>query len=241
MSNDMEIETLINQLKQKMKSERNNVLVIPDLHAPFTKTGFLEHCKKVYEDYNCSDVIILGDEVDHHYSSFHDSCPDGDGAMRELNQAIAVLKGYYEAFPSAVVTVGNHTNIIARKMFSAGLSKRWMRDYAEVLEVPNWTFTDSFFKDGVYYCHGQGRKAKQRMIKEGVSVVQGHWHYDSEIGFQYNYLGEVKFYMQLGCGIDADSYAMAYAKNFGTPNLNCGVVAGNGKIPLIVPFIKSSN
>jgi hypothetical protein len=37
--------------------------------------------------------------------------------------------------------------------------------------------------------------------------------------------------MQVGCGIDKDSYAMGYAKNFGTPAIGCGVVL-SGKVAI---------
>jgi hypothetical protein len=40
------------------------------------------------------------------------------------------------------------------------------------------------------------------------------------------------FGMQVGCGIDHESYAMAYAKYGKKPAIGCGVVLNNGKLPV---------
>jgi len=37
--------------------------------------------------------------------------------------------------------------------------------------------------------------------------------------------------MQVGCGVNAKTYAMAYAKNYGKPAIGCGVVLEDGKRP----------
>jgi hypothetical protein len=41
------------------------------------------------------------------------------------------------------------------------------------------------------------------------------------------------FAMQLGCGVDDKSYAMAYGRFFDKMHINCGVVLDNGKLPII--------
>ena len=38
--------------------------------------------------------------------------------------------------------------------------------------------------------------------------------------------------MQVGCGIDHDSYAMAYAKYGKKPAIGVGVILNNGQIPI---------
>ena len=69
------------------KNERR-ILVIGDLHAPFTLEGYFEFCKETYANYNCNQVIFIGDIIDNHYSSFHISDPDGMGGGDELDVAI---------------------------------------------------------------------------------------------------------------------------------------------------------
>ena len=117
-----------------------NVLIIGDLHSPFTREGYLEHCIDTYEKYNCNTVVFIGDVIDNHYSSFHEQDPDGFGAGEELDRAIAMLQPFYKAFPKAKVCIGNHDAIICRKAFSSGISNRWIRDYDEVLGTYGWDF-----------------------------------------------------------------------------------------------------
>jgi hypothetical protein len=44
------------------------------------------------------------------------------------------------------------------------------------------------------------------------------------------------FGMNVGCGIDHKSYAMAYAYDFPKPVISCGVVLNNGKLPIVEPM-----
>jgi hypothetical protein len=45
--------------------------------------------------------------------------------------------------------------------------------------------------------------------------------------------------MQVGCGVDADTYAAAYAKNFKKQAIGCGVVlGGHTAINVLMPLGK---
>ena len=56
-----------------------------------------------------------------------------------------------------------------------------------------------------------------------MSTVQGHLHTQAYtewfVGANFRIFG-----MQLGCGIDHNSYAMAYAKAGKKPAIGCGVI-----------------
>ena len=54
-------EKIIQNLRNR---EHNNVLVVGDLHAPFTRKGYLEHCIEVYNNYQCNQVVFIGDIID---------------------------------------------------------------------------------------------------------------------------------------------------------------------------------
>jgi hypothetical protein len=75
--------------------------------------------------------------IDSHYSSFHETDPDGMGGGEELELAIKRLARWVEAFPVADVTIGNHDRIISRKAFSGGIPKAWIKSFNEVLERSN--------------------------------------------------------------------------------------------------------
>jgi len=217
----------------------NNVLVIGDIHEPFSRKGYLEHCRKVQEQFNCGTVVFIGDVIDNHYSSFHDTDPDGVSAGDELDHAISKIQEWYYTFPKAYVCIGNHDAIITRKAFSAGVSNRWIKSYSEVLDTPDWQFDMTFDIKDVHYYHGTGssgdKAALNRAMNLRQSVVQGHIHTTASI--QYNASNrDLIWGMQVGCGIDDSKYAFAYAQsNIKKSIISCGVVI-DGKLPIVIPM-----
>jgi hypothetical protein len=219
----------------RANKETKNVLIIGDLHLPFTKEGYFEHCVKIKEKYNCNEFVFIGDIIDNHYSSFHDSDPDGMGAGEEIKAAQDGIQKWYNEFPNAKVCLGNHCLIPNRKAFNAGLSRHWVKSIQEVFQLWDWTFSDSFIIDDVVYEHGIGGKAQQRSKRELISVVQGHYHTDMYIHYTVGRNFKI-FGMQVGCGVDQDSYAMAYGKYFPKPAIGCGVILNNGTLPILEPM-----
>lgn len=201
-----------------------STLIIGDLHAPFTNKGYLEFCKSMYKKYNIEEVIIIGDIIDNHYSSYHETDPSGYSADDELNKAKSILQGFYKEFPNAKVTIGNHDRIVLRKAFTSGLSKQWIKDMKNVLEVPNWEFKEYYILNNRLYYHGEGMNPKAKAKEEMISCVCGHNHSQSYIEFFQNRQGTRIFSMQIGTGIDQDTYAFAYNK-FGRPShINVGII-----------------
>lgn len=208
------------------------VLVIGDLHEPFTRDGYLEFCKYIFKKHNLDTVVFTGDVIDSHFSSYHETSPDGHSAGEELKRAKENIAKWYEAFPNARVCIGNHDSLPNRKAVTAGLSKSWIRPISEVLDVPNWEFAESFIIDGILYCHGIGRKAKQRAVQDGISVIQGHYHSESYVQWMVGQ-NHKWFAMQVGCGVDDKAYAMEYGKHFSKMHINVGVIKGNGRLPFL--------
>lgn len=224
--------TPIDSFKENIKKSKTgkNVLVIGDLHEPFCLDGYLEHCIQTYYKYKCDEVVFIGDIIDNHASSYHETDPDGHSAGQELKMAIQRIKQWYNAFPKATVIIGNHDRLIMRKAYSSGLSKMWIKDYAEVLGTPGWNFTESIEIDNVLYIHGEGGTARARVRRDLQSIVQGHLHSQAYIdwcvGAKFKLFG-----MQVGCGIDHKSYAMAYGKEGPKPAIACGVIL-QGEVPI---------
>lgn len=208
----------------KEKAIGNKVLVIGDIHAPFSKSGYLEFCIKMYKKHKCTDVVFIGDIIDNHYSSFHDSDPDGMGAGEEAEAARKEVALFYKAFPNAKVCVGNHDAIPDRKAFKAGLSNRWIRTLDEVLNTPNWSFKEEHRIGDFLFVHGVGRKATARCKEDFVSIVQGHYHSESYVEHMVGSNGERKMAVQVGCGIDKEKYAFKYGKFFKTPHVNVAII-----------------
>lgn len=227
---------------KKFKSERTRelippppnterILIIGDLHEPFTLDGYKEFCYKVYKDYKCTHVIFIGDIVDNHAVSYHESDADGMSAGDELDAAIENLANWYKLFPKADVVIGNHDRLIMRKAFTGGIPRRWIMDYQDMFGVPGWRFSERYSYDGVQYIHGEGGSARNRCKKDLMSTVQGHLHTQAYtehlVGANFHIYGS-----QVGCGVDWKSYAMAYAKDYGKPVIGCMVVLDHGKLPI---------
>jgi len=213
----------------------DNILVIGDLHAPFTLPKYLKFCREQQEIYDCGTVIFIGDIIDNHYSSYHESDPDGYGAGEELDRATDMIKDWYRTFPVATVIIGNHDRLVYRKAFTAGVSKRWIREYKDVLDTPNWSFVENIELFGINFNHGEGGTAKNRMKTELQSQVQGHLHTQLYVEYAVG-ANFIVFGMQVSCGVDIKSYAMAYGKNYKKSAIGCGVVLNKGTLPIAIPM-----
>ena len=213
------------------KKEVRNILVIGDLHEPFCLDGYLEWCLEQYEIYNCNQVIFIGDILDNHAFSYHEPDPDGLSAGMELELSIKKIAKWYEAFPIADVCIGNHDRLASRKRFSGGIPAAWIKTYNEVLGTPNWNWVESVVYDDVLYEHGEGGQAKTKAKNNLMSSVCGHTHTEAYtiwfVGKRYRV-----FAVQTGCGVDASTYAAAYAKNFKKQAIGCAVVLNNGTLPI---------
>lgn len=205
------------------------VLCIGDTHEPFTHKHYLDFCRRIRDKHKCDTVVHIGDEVDNHAISFHEHDPDGWSPGHEAEAALAKLRAWYKTFPRCHVCIGNHGARHFRVAFKAGLSKRFIRDYAEAWDAPEgWTWKDEWTIDGVLYTHGIGSSGKYAHVLRAEacrqSVVMGHLH--TGAGVQYLASShDLIFGMNVGCGLDLDAYAMAYSKPFPRrPVLGCGVV-----------------
>ena len=218
---------------KKQNNEESNVLVIGDLHEPFCLEGYLELCLDTYHHYKCTDVIFIGDIIDNHYSSYHETDADGLGGGDELELAVSKIAQWYKAFPEAKVLIGNHDRMIMRKAQTSAIPSKWIKSYQDVLEVPNWEFLERYVLNDVQYIHGEAGTARTKCRADMMNTVQGHLHTqcytENYVGAKYRIFG-----MQVGCGIDHESYAMAYAKAGKKPAIACGVILNNGKTPINV-------
>lgn len=217
---------------KKMRSEEvRNVLVIGDLHEPFCLDEYLDFCKQQYDKYGCNQVIFIGDIIDNHYSSYHETDPDGLSGGDELEHAIRRISRWYKTFPKATVIIGNHDRMVMRKGQTANIPKKWIKSYKEVLEVSKWQFVDHLIQDNVLYQHGEGGTARTACKNHMMNIVQGHYHTQC---YTEHYVGKNfrTFSVQTGCGINFSEYSFAYAKFGKKPAIACAVVLENGTLPI---------
>tara|TARA_R100001530_G_scaffold135697_1_gene113589 strand:- start:889 stop:1617 length:729 start_codon:yes stop_codon:yes gene_type:complete len=220
-------------LKKMREADTRNILVVGDLHEPFCLEGYLDFCVEQFHTYNCNQVVMIGDILDNHAFSYHEPDPDGMSAGLELEKSIEKVSKWYKTFEGVNVDVciGNHDRLAARKSFSGGIPKAWIKTYNEVLGTPNWNWVESVVYDEVLYEHGEGGQAQTKAKNNLMSSVCGHTHTEAYckwfVGKRYRIFG-----MQVGCGVDADTYAAAYAKNFKRQAIGAAVVLNNGTLPI---------
>lgn len=218
-------------LKKMRETKARNILVIGDLHEPFCLDGYLQFCIDKYYEYSCTEVVFIGDIIDNHFSSYHETSADGMGGADELEFAIKRIARWRNAFPLATVVIGNHDRIIMRKAQTSAIPSKWIKSYKEVLETPNWNFVERYEKDDVQYIHGEGGTARTKCRADMMNTVQGHLHTQA---YTEHYVGK-KFRVygtQVGCGINHKAYAMAYAKYGKRPAVGCAVIMNNGQTPI---------
>jgi hypothetical protein len=206
----------------------SNSLIIGDIHEPVAHPAYLQFCKDQYVRNGCDSTIFIGDILDWHGISFHMRHPNAPGVKDEYALALERVQLWYEAFPNAVVCIGNHDERPMRLAESMGIPGSMMKDYAEVWQTPSWDWRFDYKQDKVYYFHGTGRSgmfpAFNVMKDMGMSVVMGHVHSVGGIRWSMSPI-ERRFGMDTGCGVDDRTYAMAYSKhNKKKSVLGCGVV-----------------
>jgi len=152
----------LNWLVGSLKDESNRVLVIGDLHEPFCLDGYLDFCIEQKEKFNCNRIVFIGDVIDNHFSSYHETDANGLGGADELDFAIKKIARWRDAFPVATVIIGNHDRIIMRKAQTSAVPTKWIREYKDVLEVPQWDFLDRLVIDDVQYIHGEAGTARTK-------------------------------------------------------------------------------
>lgn len=219
----------------------NNVLAISDLHEPFCKTGYLEHCISIRDKYNCGTIVLIGDEVDLCGVSQWEKDPDGFSAGSEAELAQSKMEVWYKIFPTAFVCIGNHTARPFRQAKANGIPKKFLKTYEEAWKAPKtWKWAESWEFNGVFYTHGTGFSGANAAIRIATrhrqNTVIGHIH--SEAGIQYSASKiDLVWGMQLGGALDDKSYAAFYAKEQLKKSIvGCGVVL-NGILPIYEPMI----
>ena len=70
----------------------NSVLIISYTHIPYHVPELMDFLKLLKKKYKPQKIIHIGDEVDKHAMSFHDSDPDLPSAGDELKLSLPVIK-----------------------------------------------------------------------------------------------------------------------------------------------------
>ncbi len=218
----------------------SNVFIISDLHVPYEHPDYLAFCKVTKKKYKCGLTVCIGDLADNYAFSHYDKDPDSYSPGSELRKIKERLIPWFKAFPNVRACIGNHDSRIRKKAVRAGLPQAIFKSFPEFWDAPQgWEWNTEWVIDNVLYIHGDAFTGKNAMFNASErhrrSTVIGHCHYHA--GYVFSGSGKnLIFGLNVGCGIDIDSYAFAYGKNNPyKPVLGCGVVI-DGKQPLFIPM-----
>uniref|UniRef100_A0AB74UP96 Metallo-phosphoesterase n=1 Tax=Aeromonas phage vB_AdhaP_MF TaxID=3367373 RepID=A0AB74UP96_9CAUD len=208
------------------------ILVIGDLHAPYTHPDALAFLRHVRDTYSPDIVVQMGDETDGHAISFHDSDPNLDSAGVELEKAKEFLGRFHKLFPNALLCDSNHGSLIYRRAKAHGLPVQMIKKYRDILfpdhGAPGWSWADAWELmtplGRVRFQHQVSSDIMLNAAHEGCSVVLGHEHGKFNVQWAAS-SDRIYFGAYAGCLIDKKSLAFAYGKlTRYKPILGCMVI-----------------
>jgi hypothetical protein len=222
-------------------SKNARILVIPDMHMPYCHPDTWKFLKAVKRKFKPDRVVCLGDEVDNHALSYHESDPDLDSAGPELEKAIKFLKPLYAEFPNCDILESNHTSLFYRKLRTSGIPRKLLVSYREALQAPEgwrWHFDLTLrMSNGqdLYFHHGKTGGQGKLSQRQSMCSIQGHFHSKFHITYWANPTA-LFWDAHAGCLADSKSLAMEYGKN----SLERGIVGCMmvlDGVPQLVPMV----
>lgn len=218
-------------------------LVIPDMHAPYQHPDTLAFLVTVRDKFKPDLNVCLGDELDYHAMSFHDSDPNLDSAGAELEAGKKFLKLVHKEFPQMLVCHSNHGSMQFRRAKAHGLPVQLIKSYREVMfpkhHAPGWSWAYQWKVDTplgpVTYKHQSSGNILSDAAHNSSNLIVGHNH--GNFSVEYSASSAHLYYgAYAGCLIDKDSLAFAYGKHsLHKPIIGCIVVLA-GK-PILVPMV----
>jgi len=219
----------------------NKVFVIGDLHIPYHHRSSFAFLRAVKEKYKPDLVINIGDELDQHAISMHESNPDLPSAGDELKTSKTYIKELEKIFPKMILIHSNHSSLVYRRALKYGLPREYLRSYNEFLGVgKDWQWIDDLTitlsdDSRCFFTHGMSADVLKLAMQMGKHCVQGHYHSKFSIGYFSN-PDELIWGMQVGCLTSQSSMAFDYAKNFKNR-----FIMGSGMIidgqPKLIPMV----
>jgi hypothetical protein len=240
---------LIRQARTPNKSIQNEsdnacVLIISDMHAPYNHPDMLDFLRAIKKKYKPDRVIGIGDELDYHAMSFHDSDPDLPNAGGELKLGQSVLRKVNELFPVMDLVDSNHGSMAFRRAKAHGIPRHLIVPYRDAIfnreggEGWNWHMSLTItLSDGqrCVFTHTAGANCLKNAEKLGMSLVQGHHHPTFCIQYSSN-PDKLYWAMNVGCLINDDAIAFAYNRiDSRRPIIGCGIIL-DGQ-PKLLPLV----
>jgi hypothetical protein len=208
------------------------ILVISDTHCPFEHKDALAFLTAIKKEYNPDRVIHIGDEIDNHAMSYHDTDPDSFSAGAELIRAREVVWQMEELFPRVDVIESNHGSLWYRKAKTHGIPREAIKTYEEILFPRRKTGWKWHFElelslpngQPCYFHHGRHANALIASQHRGMPIVQGHYHEKFNIQY-WGTTERLNWGMNVGCLVDDKTLAFEYNNsNLKRPIIGCAMI-----------------
>ena len=225
-----------------MHTDPKCILVIPDLHAPYQHKDSIAFLKAVRDTFAPDLVVDLGDELDYHALSFHDSDPNLDSAGAELEKGKVFLQELHAEFPNMLICHSNHGSMVYRKAKAHGIPVQMIKRYRDTIfpehGAPGWSWASAWTigtaLGPVMFKH-QSSGILSDAAHNSVNLMVGHSHGNFSIEYSAS-SARLYWAAYCGCLIDKDSMAFAYGKHtMRKPIIGCAVVL-NGR-PVLIPMV----
>ena len=220
------------------------ILVISDLHIPYHHQDAFRFLKLVRDTYKPDKIVNIGDEVDNHGISFHNTDPDLLSPGHELKETRKHINKLERIFPEMSLVDSNHGSLAYRRMKSDGIPIEFLKSYNEILEVgDDWTWHSELILKSdnrdIYFMHQFGTNILKQAEQMGMNCVQGHYHSKFEVSYTSSPLS-LHYGMTVGCLIDDKSLAFEYNRlQTKRPIIGCAVIV-EGE-PILIPMRLGKN
>lgn len=219
------------------EEDNSSVLIISDMHIPYQHKDALDFLSDLKAKYKPTRIICMGDELDKHALSFHDSDPNLKSAGDELDLSLPTIQELKKLFPKMDLLESNHGSLLYRKAKHHGIPRQYLKSYNEVLGVDDgwkWHFDLTItLPNGqpCYFHHGKSGDVLRLSQAMGMNAVQGHFHEKMAVQYWANPLG-LFFGLQVGCLIDDESLAFSYNNvNLKRPLIGTAVIVDS--VPIL--------
>jgi hypothetical protein len=226
--------------------DNSRILIVPDLHFPYCHVDALDFLHKIKKNLCPTRIICLGDELDYHAMSFHDSDPDLESSGRELALGLGYIDTLHELFPKMDLLHSNHGSMAYRKAKHHGMPRHLLKSYNDVLGVPtdDWRWHGELILElpnglKCKFVHGISANILAASQSCGMSLVQGHHHSLFELRY-WSAGNGLHFAITSGCLIDDASMAFAYNK-LQVKRPIMGVTFIENSIPTLIPMLVDEN
>ena len=204
------------------KWNNDRILVIPDQHAPYHHVDTIEFLHDLASMVNPTRIINLGDEVDNHGLSMHDSDPNLDSAGVELAKAKEFLSELAKLFPVMDICHSNHGSLVYRRAMKFGIPVEYIKSYRDILfdntEGDGWAWHDKIKirlpnGDLLIAQHQSAGDTIANAAHERAHIIEGHEHSKFEITYRSSSTA-LYWVVISGCLVDRASLAFAYGKMY---------------------------